>query len=110
MDWGIRMKDCYGIYGIWIDNELVYIGKTICSFWTRFQQHKSGVKNQGGDLYLGIKAAKKLGKIVEAKPILSFDLETKEYSDRDLSCMEYALIKVLKPKYNKEGRSRGFRF
>lgn len=40
------MKDCYGIYGIWIDNELVY----------------------------------------------------------------YALIRVLKSKFNKEGKSRGFRF
>jgi len=34
----------YGIYGIWFDNELVYIGKTRTSFQKRFSSHKSGMK------------------------------------------------------------------
>lgn len=31
-------------------------------------------------------------------------------SDRDLSCMEYALITYLKPRLNREGVIRKFRF
>lgn len=41
----------YGIYGIWFDNELVYIGKTRTSFQKRFSSHKSGMKYQGDYLY-----------------------------------------------------------
>lgn len=39
-------------------------------------------------------------------PLISFDCEF----DRDLSCMEYALITYLKPRLNREGVIRKFRF
>ena len=107
---GVKMEHAYGIYGIWIENELVYIGKTKCTFYKRFQQHSSAVRCQGGTLYDGMRKAKKEGKKVEARPILSFEKNIEDFSDRDLSCMEYALIRVFQPKFNREGIIKGFRF
>lgn len=104
------MDHTYGVYGIWIDSELVYIGKTSCTFYKRFQEHSSAIQNQGGYLYDGIRKAKQAGQKVEARPILSFDKELEKFCDRDLSCMEYALIKAFKPKFNREGIVKGFRF
>lgn len=34
------MEKKYGIYGIWIENELVYIGKTSCNFKKDFKNIK----------------------------------------------------------------------
>lgn len=92
------MDHTYGVYGIWFEDELVYIGKTDANgtFQKCFQ-------NQGGYLLENIEIAKKAGK-VEAKPILSFDREVeKMFCDRDLACMAFALDKTLKPRLNREG-------
>ena len=78
------MKNHY----IYFNKKLVYIGKTSRNFYQRFSEHKSNMKYQGGKLYE----------------------EMRKFKDRDLSCMEYALITYLKPRLNREGVIRKFRF
>ena len=41
----------YGVYGIYFNKKLVYIGKTSRYFYQRFSEHKSYMKYQGGKLY-----------------------------------------------------------
>lgn len=99
------MKNHYGIY---FNKKLVYIGKTN----QRFSEHKSNMKYQGGKLYEEMRKFKEknLDNKINCIPLISFDCEFDNISDRDLSCMEYALITYLKPKLNREGVIRKFRF
>lgn len=41
------MKNHYGIYGVYFNKKLMYIGKTSRNFY----EHKSNMKYQGGKLY-----------------------------------------------------------
>lgn len=45
------MKNHYGVYGIYFNKKLVYIGKTSRNFYQRFSEHKGNMKYQGGKLY-----------------------------------------------------------
>jgi len=47
---------------------------------------------------------------IEMKPICVFDKEVDNFTDRELSCMEYSLIHYLQPRLNREGVTRAFRF
>lgn len=86
------MKNHYGIY---FNKKLVYIGKTSRNFYQRFSEHKSNMKYQGGKLYEEMRKFKdkSVNNKINCIPLISFD----NISDRDLSCMEYALITYLKP-------------
>lgn len=99
------MKNHYGIY---FNKKLVYIGKTNRNFYQRFSEHKSNMKYQGGKLYEEMRKFKEknLDNKINCIPLISFDCEFDNISDRDLSCMEY----YLKPKLNREGVIRKFRF
>lgn len=92
----------YGIYGIYIDNELVYIGKTIRNFEERWKEHEACVKDKQiansnqPYLYEAMRNNK-----YEFRKLIEF---TKEIMyDWDLQCMEFALIETHKPKYNYVG-------
>ena len=65
------------------------------------------MKYQGGKLYEEMRKFKEknLDNKINCIPLISDNI-----SDRDLSCMEYALITYLKPKLNREGIIRKFRF
>lgn len=101
----------FGIYGIWFEKELVYIGKTKRNFKRRFQEHLSGIKYNGDYLYREIRKFKKenSNKTITFKPILKFNKNVSNISDRDLSCMEYALISYLKPKLNRDGIIKAYK-
>lgn len=104
-----------GIYGIFIDGKIVYIGSTYSSFRQRFMGHRTSLKNPSLKIHYAIKEALEKNKEIEFRPlIISEDLE---YEGRDssisrmeLKSMELALITVLKPKYNIEGKVVPFHY
>lgn len=106
----LSYDDKTGIYGIYIDNQLIYIGKTITSFKIRFKQHFNNIQdeyNHKERVYDIIRKAKKENKKIELKPILILeDLKLKNkntINNKELQCMEMALIATLKPIGNIEG-------
>lgn len=111
-----RLKICHGVYGIYVENILVYIGKTNTNFWTRFLQHKSMMNQEvhetKGNLYKLLKAAKQNGKVITLRPIIiAEDLNVRgKVKDRDIDAMELALITLYQPQCNIEGRLREYKF
>ena len=96
--------DGYGIYGIFIDDELIYIGETI-DFKTRAKSHHTLFNNSDKPLYVRMRLEKENGKNVSIKPLINIkDLVTDEkITQRDIFAMELALITLYKPLYNYEG-------
>lgn len=102
----IYKKDsCRGIYGIYIDDNLIYIGKTNASFQKRFQQHQYNLANPQRwgtqqELYSTLQSAKSLGRQVKLIPLVSLEdikyLSVNELSNRDIECMELAMITYFK--------------
>ena len=109
-------KNEQGVYGIYIDSQLIYIGKTNTSFATRFKQHASNCKYEYKDngLYRLINGAKQQGRTVEMKPLIILnDLNINKnikITDRDLCFMELALIDLYKPIGNVKGRIKPYDF
>ena len=102
-----------GIYGIYIDDKLVYIGKTTTSFEQRFKEHN---KNINDTMYIHklMREAKKDGLSVYMKPIITLEdlkMEGKKViNNKELECMELALITAYKPIGNIEGRIKPYVF
>lgn len=104
-----------GIYGIFIDDLLVYIGSTKKSFQYRFTAHKNAVYGEATQyIHKQIKIALEMNKKIEFKPLIVIeDLSIKydrKISEDELKCMELALISVLQPIYNIEGVLQPFSF
>ena len=92
-----------GIYGIYDNDELIYIGQTR-KFSDRFSQHKSGFKYEDKPLYIYMRKQKENGHILSIKPIIDIEkINVESISRRDLEAMELALITLYKPKCNYEG-------
>lgn len=105
-----------GIYGIYIDDCLVYIGSTFKFFKSRFQSHKAKVKGDVDlqNIHKQIKIALEKNKNVEFKPMVVLEdlsmLHKKTITEKELKCMELALITALKPMYNIEGVLKPYSF
>ena len=107
-----------GIYAIFIDNILVYIGSTTVSFKKRFQAHKEIVKNGSGEnvqrIHKEICIALNNNKKVDFQPIVIIEdlhyLYKRHINEKELKCMELALITTLKPIYNVAGVFAPFSF
>ena len=115
----IDINDCTGIYGIYIEETLVYIGKTTQSFRKRYMQHRHYIdfpndSDTQYDMYIELAAAVANGRNVQLRPLLI--VETVPYkslynlTNRDLESMEFALIHMLQPRYNVEGRRKPYRY
>lgn len=94
-----------GIYGIYIDEKLVYIGKTTTNFQIRFNQHKSNLNNSDKYLYRGLRKAKTYGAKISLRPLIIVEelKVNKPIVERDIEMMELALIQLYQPKYNIQG-------
>lgn len=91
--------DKCGIYGIWFEKDLVYIGKTIQPFKKRFQCHKSAMKVDTSALYRGMRQFKKeTGGAIICKPLKSFNIGS--VLNEDLEKLEMEYIHKLNPKLN----------
>lgn len=97
-----NIKNEYGIYGIYIDNKLVYIGMTSRSFKSRFSDYKSQIQNPTRKIEYMMVNAKANNKEVEMRPLIS-NKEFFTLSETELKKIEYSLIKVLQPEGNIEG-------
>ena len=99
-----------GIYAIYKNDELFYIGSTMRDFSIRFKEHLEKIKIKSNELHLY--------SLINQEDDISFSpliyikdlkIETK-ITRRDLECMELALIHLYKPKGNLAGNTCKFRF
>lgn len=116
----MKLEQCTGVYGIYINEEIVYIGSTTDSFARRFSKHKSRMKEPPEkhptqiELYDTLKAAKASGYSVVFRPLIVVE-ELKYRSlvpieKRDVESMEFALIDLYKPRLNKCGVTLPFKY
>lgn len=99
-----------GIYGIYIDDELIYIGSTTRSFEVRFKEHRGRMLDAGWTgqplLYGRLREAFKQGRSLTLVPLVEIEnlkRKGKGISKRDVHIMELALISWLQPPCNVEG-------
>lgn len=95
----------YGVYGIFIDDKIIYIGQTH-NFKQRFQAHNTCFHCSDKLLYQRMREEKENGKQVSIKPLINVEeLKTDEkITERDIFAMELALITLYQPYYNYEGK------
>lgn len=110
-DW----EDKKGVYGIYIEDNLVYIGSTYNSFKNRFIEHKKNIKGESAQyIHKQIKKALNNNEKVEFKPMVIIEdlemLHKRTINEKELKCMELALITAIQPKYNIAGRIQPFNF
>lgn len=95
-----------GIYGIYVEEQLVYIGKTTVNFRTRFLQHKRNVLDgEKGKLYSYLRKCHEAGKQIIMKPLIAVEelKVDRGVTPRDIKAMELALITLYQPICNIEG-------
>ena len=109
-----REQSNRGIYGIYCNDKLIYIGKTNVSFEARFKQHKDAIEQNAPEIGVHnyIIKAKQSGAIIIMKPLINvLDLNVKgKITDRDIQAMELALIQLYQPKCNVQGISKEYVF
>lgn len=97
-----------GIYGIYVNETIVYIGKTETSFQTRFTQHKHNTLSIDSPmpLYSYLRQQISQGHSIHLKPLITIeDLQIDgKLTSRDIKAMELALIDLYKPICNIQGR------
>lgn len=97
-----------GIYGIYVNNRLVYVGQTRDSFKSRFQEHKTSLNNSTSYLYNYLRVCKEGGAEISLKPLIIVEelkiSKGEKIKERDLKMMELALIDLYKPVCNIQGR------
>lgn len=114
-----EINKCTGIYGIYVDDALVYIGKTTQTFQKRFYQHKHLMdfpddSETQYDMYYELAVARAQGSCIQLRPL--FIVETAQYdslyhiTNRDLESMEFILISCFQPKYNICGTKKPYRY
>lgn len=97
-----------GIYGIYVNETIVYIGKTETSFQKRFTQHKHNTLSIDSPmpLYSYLRQQISQGHSIHLKPLITIeDLQIDgKLTSRDIKAMELALIDLYKPICNIQGR------
>ena len=106
-------KKLYGIYGVFIENKLVYIGKTT-NFEQRFKSYDYELQAYNKDSRKIIKmiyTAQKERKIVSFRQLITNeDFPQNIITKEQLSAMEFSLIKMYKPSGNVEGITLPYRW
>lgn len=103
-----------GIYGIYIDDELVYVGST-ANFFKRAEYHQECITNRIiTKKYTEFRKALAAGKKVVMRPLLDLyecSLSYKTCITRnELECMELAYITAMRPRLNTAGTLTNFSF
>ena len=99
-----------GIYGIYENNELVYIGMTMRPFEARWKEHQEKIEE--GSTELALYGLIDANAKIEFKKLLELDkMECNDkITKRDLQAMEFALIQEHRPKYNFAGKTTPYVF
>ena len=110
-----RQKCNRGVYGIFVDRELIYVGKTNVDFEVRFEQHKEALQTGNNQyVYQHIRKLKEeRGSVsIEFKPIVNvLDLKLDgNITNRDIEAMELAMIQLFKPVGNIQGVLQDYKF
>lgn len=109
-----KIENCTGIYGIYVNNKLVYIGRTITSFKQRFNSHKANLNNSDEFMYRKLREYKEAGNKITMKPLIAVELlnveHKKTFTKNDINCMELALITMYQPFFNTEGKVKPYVF
>lgn len=86
-----------GVYGIYQNNELIYIGMTMRNFEDRWSEHLKNIKEKNKKLYF--EQFIDIEKDIQFKRLIDIcQLKTnKEITRRDIESMELALISLYKP-------------
>lgn len=96
-----------GIYGIYVNDKLIYIGYTVNGFLNRYDQHKyCFVRGYGkNDMYLqGFNINQiEFRELITEEEIQKLFHTTAPIDKEILQLIEYSLIKVLQPPFNKDG-------
>ena len=113
------INECTGIYGIYIEDELVYIGKTTQTFQKRFYQHKHLIdfpddSETQYDMYYELAVARAQGRSIQLRPLIIAEYipydSLYELNNRDLESMEMALIWCYRPRYNIKGIKQPYKY
>ena len=108
----MTIRQCTGIYGIYVNYELVYIDKTMKGFGERFNNHKYYIKHpdKGGPMYKDLSLLKEAGNHIYMKPLVIIEeLKTnRRLTDSEVKAIELSFIYTFKPKYNEEGLTRKY--
>lgn len=111
---GNNIETCTGVYGIYADDKLVYIGRTIAGFKQRYKSHLKELKENNSFLYRRLREYKDAGCEIRLKPLIVLEklemVHKKTINIKELNCMEFALITVLQPELNVEGRLKPYVF
>lgn len=107
-----RNKCIGGVYGIYYEDQLIYIGKTKNDFEIRFQQHRDAINNKETSQYLYKYLLQKDYSKLEFKPLIEVEkLKVKEkIKNRDIEAMELCLIELYQPICNVQGRLQEYEF
>lgn len=99
-----------GVYGIYRNGQLIYIGSTV-DFNKRWNEHKRNIKNHSNSLYV-YKLLDEQRDSIEFKSIIrGEDLQCdRNITSTDLKTIEFALILLYKPCGNIAGRLQPFRY
>lgn len=97
-----------GVYGIYLDGVLVYIGKTSISFAKRWTEHSRAAKKyiEGGWQQDYLYKAMRQAKEVRFEELIVAN----DFSNHEIECMEYALITFNKPQFNYQGVKAPYEF
>lgn len=102
-----------GIYGIFRDNKIIYIGQTVC-FRKRFINHRSSFNDEKNKtfLYNYMRKSKREGHNIYIRPLVSIEDMNVAHSitQRDLEAMELAFITLYKPICNYNGIKEPYKF
>lgn len=99
-----------GVYGVWVNDELFYIGSTDRSFDIRWTEHKTNIALHNNSLFWYSKLLPT--DKIEFKPLIDItQLKVeRKITPNEIKIMELALIDYLKPKGNLAGRTVPFQF
>lgn len=100
-----------GVYGIYLDNKLIYIGSTIRSFEKRLKEHNKNLQqNNKMPLYNYIRRFPNVQLEMRPMIVLQFLQTRQEVNLERLGWMELALISCFRPKCNINGLKSNFVF
>ena len=108
----MNIERCTGIDGIYVNDELVYIGKTLNSFAKRFDNHNYYMRHsdKGSKMYKDLSLLKAAGNHIYMKPLVILEelKINRPLTDSELKAIELSFIYAFRPKYNEEGLTRKY--
>ena len=105
-----KEAESYGVYALYVNNELFYIGSTMRDFSVRFKEHAENIKNNSKELY--VYSLIKPNDQIECSILIDVaKLNTNsKLTRRDVESMELGLIDLYKPKGNLAGNTHQYKY